>query len=75
MHINKDRSTILNSIVSMLTALASVYSPHSDHWAVVALGFTAMALNVTIAAIVLYMAYVQLSEDFDNDYVRKVHTA
>jgi hypothetical protein len=59
----------------MLTALASVYSPHNDHWAVVSLEIIAMALNMTIAAIVLYMAYIQLSEDFDDDFIRKVHTA
>lgn len=73
--INRDRSTILNSIVSMLTALASVYSPHIDHWAVVSLEIAAMVLNMAIAAIVLYIAYVQLSEDFDNDLLCKVHTA
>lgn len=36
----------------------------------------ATALNMTTAAIVLYIAYVQSSKDWDGDYISdKVHTA
>ncbi|KFY50505.1 hypothetical protein V495_00221 [Pseudogymnoascus sp. VKM F-4514 (FW-929)] len=68
--------TVLNSIFSIVTALANVYTPHSKHWAVITLEVVATALNMTTAAIVLYIAYAQSSEDWDGDYVsNKVHTA
>ncbi|KFY80541.1 hypothetical protein V499_00616 [Pseudogymnoascus sp. VKM F-103] len=68
--------TVLNSIFSIVTALANVYTPHNKHWAVITLEVVATALNMTTAAIVLYIAYVQSSEDWDGYYVsNKVHTA
>ena len=73
---NYSRPTVLNSIFSIVTALANVYTPHSKHWAVITLEVVATALNMTTAAIVLYIAYAQSSEDWDGDYVsNKVHTA
>jgi hypothetical protein len=60
--VDKARPTLLNSIVTFVTALVNVDATRGRHWLATTVVTTAVTTSTTLVAIVMYMVYVGLTD-------------
>jgi hypothetical protein len=60
-NIDKGRPTILNSIVTFVTALVNVDATRGRHWLATTVATTAVTTSTTLVALAMYMVYVGLA--------------
>jgi hypothetical protein len=59
--VDKGRPNLLDSILTLVTALVNVCATRGRHWLVTAVVTAAVITSTTLVAIIIYMIYVGLT--------------
>jgi hypothetical protein len=76
-NVDKGRPTLLDSVLTFVTALVNICATRGRHWLVTTVVTAAVTTGTTLVAIIIYMIYVGLADSAWEEHraLKEAHVA